>query len=196
APVNMARIRSVRMSILCGMHSIPTDALAGRERGHWPLTTGDACLIRRSAGPETSAATGTWGMRGLSMKTRFLFVALMLWSAVPPIATLQSGSADPQRAKAGCEPAGSVKFICGVVSPEDLVPVPRSEWVIVSGYTGGAVHLANTRDHSTIQVYPTPQPRERIDKTTYASCPGPLDPAEKEKFSAHGLAVAQGANQV
>ena len=130
------------------------------------------------------------------MKTRFLFVALMLWSAVPPIATLQSGSADPQRAKAGCEPAGSVKFICGVVSPEDLVPVPRSEWVIVSGYTGGAVHLANTRDHSTIQVYPTPQPRERIDKTTYASCPGPLDPAEKEKFSAHGLAVAQGANQV
>src|SRR5262249_31878438 len=66
APVNMARIRSVRMTILCGMHSIPTDALAGRERGHWPLTTGDACLIRRSAGPETSAATGTWGMRGLS----------------------------------------------------------------------------------------------------------------------------------
>jgi len=115
------------------------------------------------------------------MKARMCLAALMLCSAALPVGTRQSS---------GCEPAGHVKFICGVVSPEDLVPVPRSEWVVVSGYTGGAVHLANTRDYSTIQVYPTAMPRERFDKTTYAACPGPIDPAEKEKFSAHVTSVS------
>ena len=121
------------------------------------------------------------------MKARMCLAALMLCSAVLPVGTRQSS---------GCEPAGGVKFICGVISPEDLVPVPRSEWVVVSGYTGGAVHLANTRDYATIQVYPTATPRERFDKARYAACPGPIDPAEQEKFSAHGLAIAPGANQV
>ena len=39
-------------------------------------------------------------------------------------------------------------------------------------------------------------PRLRLDKATYASCPGPLDPAEKEKFSAHGLSLRPGGNGV
>jgi hypothetical protein len=122
----------------------------------------------------------------MSMKIRMFLMLLLLCSAVRPAST-QS---------AGCDPAGNVKFICGVISPEDLVPVPRSEWVVVSGYTRGAVHLVNTRDYSTTQVYPTATPKERFDKTRYASCPGPMDPGEKEKFSAHGLAVAPGAEQV
>jgi hypothetical protein len=113
--------------------------------------------------------------------------ALLLCSAVLPVGTMQS---------AGCDPAGNVKFICGVISPEDLVAVPRADWVIASGYTGGGVHLINSRDYATTQVFPTTNPRERFDKKTYASCPGPIDAAEKEKFSAHGLAVAQGADRV
>src|SRR5262245_6038477 len=120
------------------------------------------------------------------MKRTVIATALMLCSSVLPNA---------QRADGRCEPAGNVTFICGVVSPEDLVPVPRSEWVVVSGYNGGAVHLASTREHSTIQVYPTANPKERFDKATYANCPGPIDPGEKEKFSAHGLAVAEGADR-
>src|SRR5688500_15819843 len=112
------------------------------------------------------------------MKARVCLAALVLCSAGLRVGTMQSG---------GCEPAGNVKFIGGVVSPEDLVPVPRSGWVVVSGLTGGGVHLANTRDYSTIQVYPAAPPRERLDRKTYAACPGPIDPAEKEKFSAHGL---------
>ena len=121
------------------------------------------------------------------MKSRMFLAASWLCSAVLPVGTIQSG---------GCDPDGNVKFICGVVSPEDLVAVPRSDWVIVSGYTGGAVHLINARDYSTTQVFPATTPRERFDKKTYASCPGPIDPAEKEKFSAHGLAVAPGSDRV
>jgi hypothetical protein len=97
---------------------------------------------------------------------------------------------------AGCEPDGRVAFICGMVSPEDLVAVPKSDWVVVSGWTGGAVHLVNTRDHGTVQVYPAAKPLERHDKSLYGACPGPLDPAEKEKFSAHGLAARAGSGSV
>jgi hypothetical protein len=98
---------------------------------------------------------------------------------------------------AGCDPEGKVKYICGVIAPEDLIAVPRSEWVIASGYTaGGAIHLINTRDYSTRQMFPTASPRLRPDTKVYAMCPGPLDPAEKEKFSAHGLNLRPGAEGV
>src|SRR5689334_16573345 len=86
---------------------------------------------------------------------------------------------------AGCDPDGKVKYICGMIAPEDLVAIPRSPWVVASGYTaGGAIHLIDTRNYSTIQAFPTASPLLRQDRKTYADCPGPLDPNEKEKFSA------------
>ena len=98
---------------------------------------------------------------------------------------------------AACEPDGKVRFICGVVSPEDLVRVPRSDWVIASGYVGGAVVLIHVRDHRTVQAFPTSTARERWAKTgPYSACPGPVDAAEKEKASWHGLAVAAGPDRV
>ena len=121
------------------------------------------------------------------MKSRLALCALLLCSAALSVGTMQSRA---------CDPDGKIMFICGVVSPEDLVAVPRSDWVVASGFTGGAVHLVNTRNHSTVQVYPAATRLERFDKKTYASCPGPMDPAEKEKFSAHGLAVAAGPDRV
>ena len=122
------------------------------------------------------------------MKTRF---ALLLVSLVT--LSLPGGTA---RA-AACDPDGKVKFICGMIAPEDLVPVPRTDWVIASGYTaGGAIHLINVRDYTTTQLFPTATPRVKLDAKTYAACPGPLDPAEKEKFSAHGLNLRPGTNGV
>ena len=47
---------------------------------------------------------------------------------------------------AACDPAGNVQFICGLVGPEDLVPVPGSDWVIASGDAApGAITLVNVR---------------------------------------------------
>jgi hypothetical protein len=97
---------------------------------------------------------------------------------------------------ADCSAVGNVKFICGIVSPEDLVAVPGTAWVVASGYVGGAVHLINALDDTSVQVFPTAMPRLRPDRRAYPSCPGPLDPNEKEKFSAHGLNVRLGRNGV
>jgi hypothetical protein len=121
------------------------------------------------------------------MRSRLFVAAAILCAAVLRVGTTQSS---------GCLPDGNVRFICGIPSPEDLVPVPRSDWVVASGYIQGGVHLVNIRDSSHIQVFPTATPRERFDKATYASCPGPVDPGEKEKLSAHGLAIAAGPDRV
>ncbi len=66
-------------------------------------------------------------------------VGLSLVFALPQGAVAQKA--------AGCDALGNVQFICGVVSPEDLVVVPGSEWVIASGdAAGGAIRLINVRD--------------------------------------------------
>jgi hypothetical protein len=94
---------------------------------------------------------------------------------------------------AGCDPVGTIQFICGFSGPEDLVAVPGSDWVIASGDAApGAITLVNTRDKSTTPLYPSPSLALRLDKKTYDSCPGPIDPQEKDKFRAHGLALRSG----
>ncbi len=102
----------------------------------------------------------------------------------------------PQR-PAGCDPVGDVQFVCGLVGPEDLVAVPGSDWVIASGDAApGAITLINVRDKSTAPLYPSPAMTERLDAKTYNSCPGPIDPDEKDKFRAHGLALRSGRSSV
>jgi hypothetical protein len=98
---------------------------------------------------------------------------------------------------AGCDAVRNVQFICGTIAPEDLIAVPGTPYVVASGFTaGGAIHLINSRDFTKVQLFPTATPQLRLDKATYASCPGPLDPGEKEKFSAHGLSLRAGTNGV
>ena len=105
------------------------------------------------------------------------------------------GAAPPPAA--GCNPAGNVQFICGLVGPEDLVPVPGSNWVIASGDAApGAITLVNVRDKTTSALYPSANVKQRLDAKTYASCPGPIDPDEKDKFRAHGLALRAGSNSL
>jgi hypothetical protein len=97
--------------------------------------------------------------------------------------------------QSGCNAMGDVKFICGPVAAEDLIEVPQSEWVIASGNgPGGAIHAISIKDLSTIKLFPTNTPQARLDTKTYNACPGPIDPAEAEKFRAHGLAIHPGRN--
>src|SRR6266446_561468 len=98
---------------------------------------------------------------------------------------------------AGCDSVGNVRFICGQVGPEDLAIVPGGEWVLSSGnVANGGIRLINIRDKTTTVLFPTAPPMERLDKKTYNSCPGPLDPAEGEKFRAHGIYLRPGKNSV
>jgi hypothetical protein len=100
---------------------------------------------------------------------------------------------DPAKRPAGCDPAGNVQFVCGFVGPEDLVRVPDSNWVIASGDAApGAITLVNVRDRKATPLYPSPTVKQQFDRKTYDSCPGPIDPEEKDKFRAHGLALRSG----
>ena len=45
-------------------------------------------------------------------------------------------------------------------------------------------------------LFPTATPKQRFDTKTYPSCPGPIDPGEKEKFRAHGLYLREGKQAV
>jgi len=112
-------------------------------------------------------------------------------------AALAIPQATPAPKPAGCAAAGNVQFICGVIGPEDLVVVPGGDWVIASGdAAGGAVTLINARDRGTTPLYPAPAAKQKLDKKTYDSCPGPIDPDEKDRFRAHGLALRPGRNSV
>lgn len=98
---------------------------------------------------------------------------------------------------AGCDPIGNVRFVCDQVGPEDLAPVPGSEWVLSSGTAAnGPIRLINVRDRTTTTLFPTATPKARLDKKTSDACPGPIDLAEKDKFRAHGLYLRAGRNSV
>jgi sugar lactone lactonase YvrE len=116
---------------------------------------------------------------------------LLALFGVMATAALAQAPAPPK----GCDPAGNVQFICGVISPEDLVVVPGSDWVIASGdAAGGAITLVNIRDKSKTPLYPAAAAKARLDAKTYDTCPGPIDPEEKDRFRAHGLALRAGRN--
>ena len=98
---------------------------------------------------------------------------------------------------AACDPDGEVKFVCGMVSPEDLAAVPQSPWVIVSSmeHEGQLGHLyaADTRDHSTTVLFPTATSQPRHDTETYGSCP---EPATRNQFEPHGISLRPGNNSI
>ena len=101
------------------------------------------------------------------------------------------GTASPRAA--ACDPEGDVQFLCGPVSPEDLIAVPQSPWVIVSGMEDdGYLYVADTRDHTSTVLYPTESSRPEHDTATYGSCPGPAS----SQFRPHGLSLRPGNDGV
>ena len=123
-----------------------------------------------------------------------LLAAAGCGAAEPPPAP----AADPApEAAADCAPVGEIRFICDLISPEDLAVLPGEEWVIASGnQEGGMLHLVNVGDKTSTVLYPADAPRERLDAETYPDCPGPIDPGEGAAFRAHGLYLKPGEDGV
>ena len=115
------------------------------------------------------------------MKLRLLPVSL-----VPVLCLL--GLASPSAAQ--CDPDGDIQFVCGPVSPEDLVAVPGSPWLIVSGMENdGYLYATDTRDHSSAVLFPTTTFRSRPD-ASFSGCGGPVT----REFRPHGLSLRPGRN--
>ena len=119
--------------------------------------------------------------------------------AAAPAPAPSSGQIGPGYAEIGvtpCDPVGEIQFVCDLISPEDLVPLPGDAWVITSGNReGGRLHLVSVSDRTATAVFPVPGPNEQFDAATYPTCPGPLDP-EDDRFRAHGLHLAPGQADV
>ena len=120
-----------------------------------------------------------------------------LAASLAAVIWLFSGAGPPA---AGCEPAGRVRFICGVIDAEDLVPIPGTDWIVASGYgfpgsgSKGSLQLVNARDASSVVVFPADAARERPDTKTSGACPGPLGPAAREQFRSHGVGLRRQPN--
>src|SRR5262245_34735598 len=96
---------------------------------------------------------------------------------------------------APCTRLEEIQFVCGLASPEDLAILPGSEWVIASGNReGGRLHLIDVRKKTSMVLFPTANRNERLDATTFPTCPGPLDLQKVDAFRAHGLYLKPGAN--
>ena len=119
------------------------------------------------------------------MKQLLLAFVLVLVSAT-------RGSSPALHAQgAACAPAAGLSFICGVQNPEDLVLVPGTQWLLVSGLAPGAgLNLVDTQAKSVRKLYAPGTANTRPDRTRFAGCPGPLDPKEAVL---HGLALRPAA---
>lgn len=95
-----------------------------------------------------------------------------------------------------CSNFGDLKYICGLINAEDILPIGDTEWLITSGMNGqffntddtGHIYLVNRIEKTFEEFFPGEKPKFDHDKEMFNACPGPINP---ENFSAHGLALQQ-----
>jgi sugar lactone lactonase YvrE len=103
------------------------------------------------------------------------------------------GAAQTPAAPSACAPIAGLRFVCGPEGPEDLVAVPRTPWLVSSAMAGaGGLYVVDTSKGTSTKVFPTGSSAERLDATTYGSCPGPLRGSDRTAFVTHGLYLKAG----
>lgn len=96
------------------------------------------------------------------------------------------GMASPSEAQ--CAPDGDVQFVCGPVSPEDLVLVPDTPWVIAAGMEDdGYLYAIDRRDLSSSVLFPTQTYGSKPDPV-FSGCPRMVTGG----FRPHGLSLRPG----
>lgn len=105
--------------------------------------------------------------------------------AVGVLALLQASPSSAQ-----CRPDGDVQFVCGPVSPEDLVLVPDSPWVIAAGMEDdGYLYAIDRRDQRSTVLFPSTSFGAR-PAAAFSACSGPI----ANGFRPHGLSLRPGRN--
>ncbi|MFC1495031.1 SMP-30/gluconolactonase/LRE family protein [Thermodesulfobacteriota bacterium] len=95
-----------------------------------------------------------------------------------------------------CKDSDNLKFICGPINAEDILPLGDTEWLITSGLNGqfsntddtGHIYLVNREEKTFEEFFPGESPKFNHNKEIFNACPGPIN---YENFSAHGLALTQ-----
>ena len=95
----------------------------------------------------------------------------------------------PGAASAQCEADGDVEFVCGPISPEDLIAIPDTPWVIVSSMADdGYLSAIDTRNLESTRLFPTATSRPRHDAGMFGSCRDMTPTA----FRPHGVSLRRG----
>ncbi len=133
------------------------------------------------------------------MKTLALRLVACLSMTLAATSALAADAA-PVGPAAPCTAQGNVNFVCGMRNPEDLVAVPGTPWIIVSGMaavapgdTGpasGELYLIDSRDRKWQSISRESLAQPQKDAKNFARCPGPPD---AKVFAAHGLALRAGS---
>jgi len=127
------------------------------------------------------------------MKIATILVVLLTLPAVIAAQGPRGAAAPP------CTPQGpgGIQYVCDQTAPEDLVVVPGGQWIVATAYGGrGGLRVINVRDKKSTLAYPLDNSAERLDRTTYAACPGPPEADDKAMFTTHGVALREGGNSV
>ncbi len=94
-------------------------------------------------------------------------------------------------AEAGCDASGGLEFVCGITNGEDLVRVPNTPWLIVSGFAADAgISMIDSRNGSHAKLYPDERSRVRHD-ARFADCTTPPSTAT---WVTHGLHLRPGSD--
>jgi hypothetical protein len=93
---------------------------------------------------------------------------------------------------AGCDPMGTIQFICDIPAPEDFAVLPGSAWMLTSGNRPGqgAIRALHLRDKTVVTLFPSGGVKTARDAKAFPACPGPIDLAddtEKKAIAIHGM---------
>jgi len=88
---------------------------------------------------------------------------------------------------AGCQASAALQFVCGAQRPEDLAHVPRTKWLIVSGFQDGAGLKLIDTEAMTLELWYQARPEQiHPDLERFKNCPSPPDPA---RFNVQGISL-------
>lgn len=116
-------------------------------------------------------------------RSGFLFALFALW--VLPLSSTMAAE--------DCAADGAVQFVCDLESPEDLIAVPGTPWIIASGRIAddaGYLYAVDRRNLASTIIYPGGGSSAAPNLTLYRSCPG----APLATFQPHGIALRPGNN--
>jgi hypothetical protein len=94
------------------------------------------------------------------------------------------------RTAENCLPFGSLQFLCGPESAEDLIRIGKSPWLLAGGLAegekAGRLYLIDTTNKQWEAVYPTNSKASAVQTQRFPNCNTEPDP---KRFSAHGIAL-------
>ena len=76
---------------------------------------------------------------------------------------------------AGCDPMGTIQFICDIPAPEDFAVVPGSAWMLTSGNRPGqgAIRALHLRDRKIVTLFPSGEREDGARREGVPRVPGP-----------------------